>query len=118
MAITYQALGLDDSTDVHAVPVAGGDPRVIVASPHEDFHPQTSFDDRWLYFQRDHKNVLRVPGPAQGWRHAEPEAVTAFPESNLYLEDPQFSPDGKWLYFSRGRFESDLWVITLPPPRG
>jgi Tol biopolymer transport system component len=115
--LVYQALGPDDSTDVHAVPIRGGDPRVVAAGPHEDFHPQMSRDDRWLYFQHDHKNVLRVPGPAQGWRQAEPEAVTAFPESNLYLEDPQLSPDGRWLYFSRGRFTSDLWVITLPPSR-
>jgi hypothetical protein len=61
----------------------------------------------------DHKNIYRVPGPAQQWRQAEPEKVTSFPESGLFLEDPQISRDGRWLFYSRGRTRSDIWIMKL-----
>ena len=67
---------------------------------------------RWLYLQFEHKNLYRVPGPAQDWKAAEPQKVTDFPESaGLFLEDPQFSLDGKQLLFSRGRISGDIWIL-------
>jgi hypothetical protein len=54
-----------------------------------------------------------VPGPAQDWRQAEPEKVTNFPESGLFLEDPQISRDGRWLLYSRGRITGDVWIMNL-----
>jgi hypothetical protein len=54
-----------------------------------------------------------VPGPGQNWRQAEPEKVTNFPESNLYLEDPQISRDGRQLLYSRGRIIGDIWIMKL-----
>ena len=68
---------------------------------------------KWLYFQLDHKNVYRVPGPAQNWRKAEPEKITNFAESGLFLEDPQISHDGRKLIFSRRRTTGDIWLMNL-----
>ena len=66
---------------------------------------------RWLYFQWDHKNLYRVPGPAQDWKPVEPVRITNFPESGLFLEDPQISADGKQLLYSRAKITGDIWIL-------
>jgi serine/threonine protein kinase len=99
--------------DLRAVPLAGGESRFVVATTHQDYHPFVSPSGKWLYFQLDHKNIYRVPGPAQNWRKSEPEKITNFPESGLFLEDPQISRDGRQLLYSRGRITGDIWILTL-----
>ena len=99
--------------DLRAWPLAGGESRFVVATPHQDYHPFVSPSGKWLYFQLDHKNIYRVPGPAQDWRKAEPEKITNFPESGLFLEDPQISRDGRQLLYSRGRISGDIWIMNL-----
>jgi len=101
------------NVDLRAVPIEGGESRSVVATPHQDYHPFVSPSGKWLYFQLDHKNIYRVPGPAQEWRKGEPEKVTNFPESGLFLEDPQISRDGHWLLYSRGRITGDVWIMNL-----
>ena len=63
---------------IMAVPAAGGTPRRVEIGPYEGFHPLFSPSGRWLYFQRGHENLYRVPGPAQGWATAAPQKVTDF----------------------------------------
>jgi eukaryotic-like serine/threonine-protein kinase len=104
---------LAGNIDLRAIPLSGGESRSVVATPHQDFHPFLSPSGRWLYFQLDHKNLHRVPGPAQNWRPAAPEKVTNFPESGLFLEDPQISRDGSRLLYARGRITGDLWIMNL-----
>jgi Tol biopolymer transport system component len=101
------------TVDLRAVQTSGGPSRAIVETPREDYHPFVSPSGKWLYFQPDHKNLYRVPGPAQGWRQATPEKVTNFPESGLFLEDPQISRDGRWLLYSRARITGDIWLMSL-----
>jgi Tol biopolymer transport system component len=97
-----------------AVPISGGTPRVVVPATYEAFHPFFSRSGRWLYFQHNHKNIFRVPGPAQGWRSATPERVTDFPGSDLYIEQPTPSRDGSKLLYTRGRRTGDILVLHLP----
>ena len=99
------------NVDVHAASLAGGAPRVVAATPRQDFHPFFSPSGRWVYFQPDHKNLYRVPGPAQDWKSAEPVKITDFPESGLFLEDPQISRDGKQFLYSRGKITGDIWIL-------
>ncbi|MEP6912669.1 MAG: protein kinase [bacterium] len=99
--------------DLWALPLAGGEARAVVTTPHYDYHPSFSPSGKWLYFQLDHKNLYRVPGPAQEWRSAAPEKVTNFPESNLFIEDPQISRDGHQLFYSHGHITGDIWIIKL-----
>jgi serine/threonine protein kinase len=99
--------------NLRAVPIDGGETMTVVETTHQDYHPSFSPSGKWLYFQLDHKNVWRVPGPAQNWRKADPEKVTNFPESGLFLEDPQISHDGRQLLFSRGRITGDIWIMDL-----
>jgi Tol biopolymer transport system component len=85
----------------------------VVETPAEELHPFFSPAGRWLYFQTDHKNLLRVPGPAQEWRRAAPEPVTRFPERGLYLEEPQISRDGRTLFYARAQIAGDIWLLRL-----
>lgn len=99
--------------DLKTVPIGGGETRTVVATPHQDYHPSLSPSGRWLYFQPDHKNLYRVPGPAQGWRQAEPQKITNFPESGFFFDDPQISSDGRQLLYSRGYVTGDIWMMRL-----
>ena len=101
------------NVDIAAVPVTGGTPRIVVASPREDYHPIFSPSGRWLYFLPDHKNLYRVPGPERQWKPEPPEKVTDFPTAGLYLEDPRIGRDGKMLFYTRGRRTGDLYVLRL-----
>jgi hypothetical protein len=55
-----------------------------------------------------------VPGPSQGWRQASPEKVIDFRlPSGAFIEDPQITPDGRYLLYARGRFSGDLWLASF-----
>ena len=69
--------------NVFALPLAGGSPRRVDTGPYDAYHPFFSPTGRWLYFQPEHKDLYRVPGPAQGWATAAPEKVTSFCREEL-----------------------------------
>jgi len=108
--MVYQAIGEKAVTEVRAVSTNSTRSRILVSDTRENMHTFFSPDGKWVYYGPDHKNLYRIPGPAQGWRHAPAQQVTFFPESNLYLEEPQISADGKYVYFSRRSISSDLWL--------
>jgi Tol biopolymer transport system component len=113
--IVYQSSAQSYIT-IHAHPIEGGETRVVSSTPGQmgSGHPMLSPSGNWFYYQWEHKNVYRLPGPSQGWRKAEPVQVTNFPESGLFIEDPRLSMDGKQLIYSRGRITGDLWLMKLP----
>jgi Tol biopolymer transport system component len=96
-----------------AFPIAGGAPRVVATGPDQGYHPFFSPSGRWLYFERAHKNLFRVPGPAQGWANAAPEKVTDFAGLDLYIENPRISRDGTKLFYTRGRRTGDIFILRL-----
>lgn len=101
------------NVDVWAIPLAGGESRPVVNTRRQEFHPFVSPSGKWLYYTLDHGNLYRVPGPGQNWRKAQPEKVTNFPETGLFLEDAHISRDGRQLVYSRRRTTSDIWVMNL-----
>jgi len=101
------------NVDLALAPVAGGRARWLVQTDRQDHHAIFTSSGRWLYFQPDHRNLWRIPGPGSGWREASPEQVTHLPESGLFLEDPQLSADGRRLVYSRIRTTGDLWTVEL-----
>jgi Tol biopolymer transport system component/predicted Ser/Thr protein kinase len=112
--VVYQCV-VGATVDLHAVSADGGTPRTVVASPAQDYHPLVSPSGRWVYYLPDHKNLYRVPGPAQNWRSAEPERITNFQATAIsFIESPQLSRDGTRLAYSRGRVTSDIWLMTIP----
>jgi Tol biopolymer transport system component len=110
--VVYQSTA-SGNVDLRAVSTEGGPSRVVVATSYEDYHPSFSPSARWLYFQPDHKNLVRVPWPAQEGSLPSPEQVTHFPDSGLLIEDIQPSPDGRQLAFARGLINSDVWILNL-----
>jgi Tol biopolymer transport system component len=110
--VVYQSTQ-NGNVDLRAVEIGGGPSRPVVTTPHQDYHPFISPSGRWVYFHLDHKNLWRVPGPAQDWRQAAPERITDFPESGLFLEDIQISRDGTQLLYSRGHITGDVWILNL-----
>jgi Tol biopolymer transport system component/serine/threonine protein kinase len=111
--VVYQCVA-GATIDLHAIPVEGGPARILTANIQQDYHPSVSASGRWVYYLPDHKNLYRIPGPAQDWRKAPPEKVIDFqltPAS--FVENPQLSRDGTRLAYSRGRITSDIWLMTI-----
>jgi eukaryotic-like serine/threonine-protein kinase len=108
--IVFQT-SLSGQMSLATVPFSGGTPRQIIEARYAAFHPSFSPSGRWLYFQPNHKNIFRVPGPAQDWKTAEPEKVTDFSGVDLYIEDPKISRDGKKLFYTRGRRTGDILIL-------
>jgi Tol biopolymer transport system component len=106
-----------DRVGLAAVPVAGGTPRPVPTGPYETYHPFFSPSGRWVYFQPGHKDLFRVPGPAQGWASAPPEKVTNFTGFDLYIENPRISRDGSKLFYTRGRRTGDIFILHLGTSR-
>jgi len=98
---------------ITAVSVVGGTPRLVATGPYEAYHPFFSPSGRWVYFQPGHKNLFRIPGPAQGWASAPPERVTDFAGFDLYIENPRISRDGSKLFYTRGRRTGDIFILHL-----
>jgi Tol biopolymer transport system component len=93
---------------VWARSLESGEERQLTSGFERMYHPFYSPDSRWLYVQPSHRNIYRMPadgGPL--------EAVTRFPESGLFLEEPTLSPDGKFLAYSRSNGGSSLWLLTM-----
>ena len=95
-----------------AVAVAGGTPRAVATGSYV-YHPSFSPSGRWMYFQTGHKNLFRIPGPAQAWASAAPERVTDFSGVDLYIENPRISRDGSRLFYARGRRTGDIYILHL-----
>ena len=97
--------------NVSAAPIAGGTPRLVATGSYDAYHPLFSPSGRWLYFQPGHKNLFRVPGPAQDWAIAAPQQVTDFSGFDLYIENPRISRDGSKLFYTRGRRTGDIFIL-------
>ncbi|MBI1874699.1 MAG: PD40 domain-containing protein [Acidobacteria bacterium] len=93
------------------IPASGGEPRRLTSGSDRIRHVFYSPDGRWLYFQPNHQNVFRIP--ASG---GPPRAITAFPASGLFLEEPTISPDGRYLLYCRSMGGASLWTLTLGSP--
>jgi serine/threonine-protein kinase len=93
---------------VRAISSEGGDEKQLTSGFERMYHPFYSPDSRWLYVQPSHRNIYRMPadgGPL--------EAVTKFPESGLFLEEPNLSPDGRFLVYCRSNGGASLWLLTM-----
>jgi len=93
---------------VWRIPSGGGKEQPLTTGYDRLRHLSYSPDGRWLYFQPNHLNIFRMP--ASG---GKAEAVTKFPESGLFIEEPKLSPDGRSLIYGRNNGGSSLWLLEL-----
>jgi Tol biopolymer transport system component/DNA-binding winged helix-turn-helix (wHTH) protein len=97
----------DGHSHIFTVPSAGGRPRQLTFGNVNDITPRWSHDDQTIYFRSNRGDRWQL------WRVSadggSPQPVTT--GDGIV---PQESPDGKWLYYTRGD-EDGLWRV---PPFG
>jgi Tol biopolymer transport system component len=98
---------LDGQTRAWTVEADGGTPKPLLDNSYDAWVPNWSHDGRWIYFC-SHKN-----GREQIWK-APSEGGIATPVTQNGFESRE-SPDGAYLYFSRGG-KPDIWRISLRTP--
>lgn len=102
--------GLDDVVQVYLMPWNGESHGLVQVTTGEGFHgdPAWSPDGRSLALESDWNNYPADEGiwivPAQaGVTKADAQRVTTIPAGYEGDSEPQFSPDGHWLVFTRYR---------------
>jgi TolB protein len=94
-------------TRVYIVPAAGGEPRLLTENPWSYFHGWSP-DGKTIAFTRpDHKgggNIFSIAVDG-----GEEKALT---EGSGISDDPDYSADGKWIYFNSDRGGSmQIWKM-------
>src|SRR5215469_1742884 len=92
---------------VMRVPTDGGDPQLfaeIMGGAHMSFSP-------------DYSRIMDVAGHKVLWVSpilgGKPEKVYEFPDAEVRIDYPLWSPDGKWVLFDRFRPQGgDIWALT------
>jgi len=94
-------------TRVYIVPAAGGTPKLLTENPWSYFHGWSP-DGKTVAFTRpDHKgggNIFAIP--------VEGGAEKALTAGSGISDDPDYSADGKWIYFNSDRGGSmQIWKM-------
>ena len=101
----------DGGLHVWRIPADGGSPEQeeqLTKGVERFIHFFYAPNGRWLYVQPSHRNIQRMPADGGAMT-----PVTHFPEHGLFLEEPNISPDGRWLVYDRGKGGSSLWLLTI-----
>jgi len=89
---------------IFCIPVAGGRPKQLTFGDANDITPRWSHDDQSIYFRSNRGDRWQL------WRIAaaggDPQPVTT--GDGIV---PQESPDGRWLYYTRGD-EDGIWRVS------
>jgi Tol biopolymer transport system component len=69
-----------------------------------------------MSFSRDYSSIMDVVGHKALWVSplvsGKPEKVFEFSDSDVRIDYPVWSPDGKWVLFDRFRPQGgDIWMI-------
>lgn len=95
----------DGHSHIFSVPAAGGHPVQITFGNVNDIVPRWSIDDQTVFFRSNRGGRWQI------WKISihggEPQPVTT--DDGIV---PQESPDGRWLYYTRGD-ESGLWRMPV-----
>jgi len=89
------------------VPSKGGIPRQITYGTEEHSHPQWSpVDKDLILFVLNHKNICTVSASS-----GKIKQLTYNVESDLIMDYPSWSPDGKKVYYSISRKTGDVYTL-------
>ena len=96
----------EGQADIYVVSSIGGAPRRVTRSEYEDVVPSWSIDGAWIYFASNRSGAWQV------WRVPSGGGL-----EEQVTRDGGFaafeSPDGKYLYYAKGRSAEGLWRKRL-----
>jgi serine/threonine protein kinase len=90
------------------VPASGGEAERLTRGNDRIRHFRYSADGKWIYVQPNHQNIYRIPASGGAM-----EPVTRFPASGLFMEEPDLSPDGRYLVYCKSNGGASLWHLKL-----
>lgn len=92
--------------DIYVISSEGGPPRRLTTDPVEDVAPSWSRDGRWVYFGSTRGGSMQIwKAPAAGG-----QAVQVTREGGFEGFE---SPDGKSLYYAKGRSIPGIWQVPI-----
>ncbi len=95
---------------MYIVPSAGGEPRLLTQNPSSYFH-SWSPDGKTIAFTRPNHagggNILSIP--------VEGGVETALTTGSGISDDPDYSADGKWIYFNSDRAGGLMQIWRMRP---
>jgi Tol biopolymer transport system component len=93
---------LEGQWDVLVTDASGGKPTRLTKHPATDFWSRWSQDGKWIYFASDRSGEYQIwKVPASGG-----EAVQVTRNGGYAAFE---SPDGQWVYYTKGEGDSRLW---------
>lgn len=96
----------EGNRDIYVISANGGKPRRLTTEPSEEIGPSWSRDGRWIYFGSSRSGSLQIwKAPAVGGAAVQVTSHGGFEA----LE----SPDGKYLYYTKGRLVPGIWRIAV-----
>ena len=102
-------VGQGNDRKIWLVPSAGGPSGQLTRGASEDSHPAWSADSEFVYFVRNHQNILRVPRAG-----GAPQPVTDYRSFATILDNPTVAASGQRLIFTRHDKAADLYVVENP----
>jgi Tol biopolymer transport system component len=96
----------DGQYDLYVIESSGGNPRQLTSEPSREIKPSWSKDGQWIYFASNRCGdfqVYRMP--------FEGGAAEQITQGGGYTSFE--SPDGGYLYYSKGRRETSLWRVPV-----
>jgi Tol biopolymer transport system component/DNA-binding winged helix-turn-helix (wHTH) protein len=96
---------VDGTDDILVISAEGGAPRHVTKGPANDILPAWSADGRFIYFTSNRSGDFQIwKIPAEG---GEPTQITRNGAFETFA-----SPDGKVLFYSKGRGTPGLWRVS------
>ena len=93
-------------SDIYVAGVEGGYSRRLTLNGSEDVAPSWSADGRWIYFSSNRSGAWQIwKTPAGGGEQIQVTRRGGFAAAE--------SPDGKFLYYAKGRSLPGLWRMPL-----
>jgi Tol biopolymer transport system component len=92
--------------DIFYVSANGGAPKQLTMNPANDNSPSYSRDGNWIYFGSDRS------GESQVWKMPA-EGGDAVPVTQTGGMSPCESPDGEFLYYTKGSPFGRLWKVPV-----
>jgi Tol biopolymer transport system component/predicted Ser/Thr protein kinase len=104
--IAFAALVASNNRDIYVIGADGGAPRRLTTEPSEEGRPSWSQDGRWIYFRSDRSGSQQIwKMPAEGGPAVQVTRAGGFEVFE--------SPDGKLLYYTKGRRTLGLWSMPV-----